>query len=46
MAVINPLLVYVVKNLLEINKMPDLNKLSIILKLNMILGLIAIYVGR
>ncbi len=46
MAVINPLLVYVVKNLLEINKMPDLKKLSIILKLNMILGLIAIYVGR
>ena len=46
MAVVNPLLVYVVKNLLEINKMPDLKRLSVILKLNMILGLIAIYVGR
>lgn len=46
MAVINPLLVYVIKNLLEINKMPDLNKLSLILKVNMIVGLTAIYLGR
>lgn len=46
MALINPLLVYVIKNLLETNKMPDLNKLSLILKVNMILGLTAIYLGR
>lgn len=46
MALINPLLVYVIKNLLETNKMPDLNKLSIILKVNMVLGLTAIYLGR
>lgn len=46
MAVVNPLLVYVIKSLLESGSAPDLNKLSFILKLNMIFGLTAIYFGR
>lgn len=46
MAAVNPLLVYVIKNLLETSKMPDLKKLSFILKLNMIAGLTAIYFGK
>ncbi len=46
MAVVNPLLVYVIKSLLESSRTPNLNKLSFILKLNMIFGLTAIYFGR
>jgi geranylgeranylglycerol-phosphate geranylgeranyltransferase len=46
MVIVNPLLVYVIKTLLENNQSVNLNKLSFILKLNMIFGLIAIYFGR
>lgn len=46
MAAVNPLLVYVIKSLLETSKMPDLRKLSFILKINMIVGLTAIYFGK
>jgi geranylgeranylglycerol-phosphate geranylgeranyltransferase len=46
MAAVNPLLVYVIKNLLETSKIPDLRKLSFILKINMIVGLTAIYFGK
>ncbi len=46
MAVVNPLLVYVIKSLLESGQTLNLNKLSFILKLNMIFGLTAIYLGR
>jgi len=46
MVIVNPLLVYVIKALLENNQSVNLNKLSFILKLNMIFGLIAIYFGR
>ncbi len=46
MAVVNPLLVYVIKSLLENSPKMNLNKLSFILKLNMIFGLTAIYFGR
>ena len=46
MAVVDPLLVYVVKSLLENKPAINLNKLSFLLKLNMIFGLTAIYFGR
>ena len=46
MAVVNPLLVYVIKSLLEVSETINLNKLSFILKLNMVFGLTAIYFGR
>ncbi len=46
MAVVNPLLVYVIKSLLESGKTLNLNRLSFILKLNMIFGLTAIYFGK
>ena len=46
MAVVDPLLVYVIKSLLETSPLLNLNKLSFILKLNMIFGLTAIYFGR
>ncbi len=46
MAVVDPLLVYVVKSLLENKPTLNLNKLSFLLKLNMIFGLTAIYFGR
>ncbi len=46
MAVVNPLLVYVIKSLIENGPKLNLNKLSFILKLNMIFGLTAIYFGR
>ncbi len=46
MAVVDPLLVYVVKSLLENKPALNLNQLSFLLKLNMIFGLTAIYFGR
>jgi geranylgeranylglycerol-phosphate geranylgeranyltransferase len=46
MAVVDPMLVYVIKSLLENKPAINLNKLSFLLKLNMIFGLTAIYFGR
>lgn len=46
MTVVNPLLVYVIKVLLQTKGTVKLNRLSFILKLNMIFGLAAIYMGR
>jgi geranylgeranylglycerol-phosphate geranylgeranyltransferase len=46
MVVVNPLLIYVIKSLLETDRTLNLNKLSFILKLNMIFGLTAIYFGK
>lgn len=46
MVAVNPLLVYVIKSLLEDRETVNLNRLSFILKLNMIFGLAAIYLGR
>lgn len=45
MIIVNPLLIYSIKNLFNNHSEKNLNKLSNILKLNMIFGLIAIYVG-
>jgi geranylgeranylglycerol-phosphate geranylgeranyltransferase len=46
MVLVNPLIVYVIKGLLETNKTAKLSKFSFILKLNMIFGLTAIYFGK
>ena len=46
MVTVNPLLIYVIKSLIEVKEKVNLNKLSFILKLNMIFGLTAIYFGR
>ncbi len=46
MAVVNPIMIYVVKSLFENSSLKNLNKLSILLKLNMVLGLLAIYLGK
>ena len=46
MAIVNSLLVYIVKSLFENVSIKNLNKLSFLLKLDMILGLIAIYLGK
>ncbi len=46
MAVVDPLLIYVIKSLFDTSPTFNLNKLSFILKLNMIFGLTAIYFGR
>jgi geranylgeranylglycerol-phosphate geranylgeranyltransferase len=46
LVVVNPLLGYVIKSLLENKNAINMKKLSLILKLNMIFGLTAIYFGR
>lgn len=46
MVIVNPLIVYVIKSLLQSGTSPSFNKLSFILKLGMIFGLTAIYFGR
>ena len=46
MAVVNPLLVYNLKILLNDHTSAKLNKISTILKLNMFIGLIAILLGK
>jgi geranylgeranylglycerol-phosphate geranylgeranyltransferase len=46
MVLVNPLIVYVIKSLLQSSPRAGLNKLSFILKLDMIFGLTAIYFGR
>jgi geranylgeranylglycerol-phosphate geranylgeranyltransferase len=44
--IIDPLLLYVVKSLNETNRNMNLKRLSLILKLNMVVGLIAIFLGK
>ncbi|UCH64362.1 MAG: geranylgeranylglycerol-phosphate geranylgeranyltransferase [Ignavibacterium sp.] len=46
MIIVNPLLVYFIKLLYEDNHYKNLNKLSNMLKLNMVLGLLAIILGK
>ena len=46
MAVVNPLLIYNLKILFKDHSSSKLNKISIILKLNMLIGLIAILLGK
>jgi len=46
MLVVNPILVYFLKLLYEKDENKNLNKLSNMLKLNMLLGLLAIFLGR
>ncbi len=46
MAVVNPLLVYNLKILFKDHSSSDLNKISNILKVNMLIGLIAILLGK
>ena len=46
MIVVNPIMVYFLKNLFGDDSPQDLNKLSNMLKLNMVFGLIAIFLGK
>lgn len=46
MSIVNPVLIYFIKELYNNNSSQKLNKLSNLLKLNMIFGLIAIYLGQ
>ncbi len=46
MVFVNPLLIYILKSLHENESVENLGRLSNLLKLNMVLGLIAIFVGR
>jgi len=46
MICVNPLMVYIVKSLFEDDSVKNLNKLSNLLKLNMVIGLIAIFLGK
>lgn len=46
MVVVNPVLFYSVKKLFDDSTLKNLKKISSLLKLNMILGLIAIYLGK
>lgn len=46
MLIVNPLLVYVIKKLFIIESKENFHQISLILKLDMIIGLIAIYLGK
>jgi geranylgeranylglycerol-phosphate geranylgeranyltransferase len=46
MIIVNPILVYIVKSIFEDSSKQNLGRLSSLLKLNMVIGLIAIYVGK
>lgn len=46
MAVVNPILIFILSSLIKDDSFGNLNKLSFFLKLNMIFGLIAIYFGK
>jgi geranylgeranylglycerol-phosphate geranylgeranyltransferase len=46
MVIVNPVLVFVIKSLYENDSRKNLNKLSFLLKLDMLIGLIAIYLGK
>lgn len=46
MVIVNPILVYIIKSIFEDSSKQNLGRLSSLLKLNMVIGLIAIYVGK
>jgi geranylgeranylglycerol-phosphate geranylgeranyltransferase len=46
MVIVNPILVYIVKSIFEDSSKQNLGRISSLLKLNMVVGLIAIYVGK
>jgi len=46
MIIVNPILVYIVKSAFEDSSKQNLGRLSSMLKLNMVIGLIAIYMGK
>lgn len=46
MIFVNPLMAYIIKSLFEDDSVKNLNKLSNLLKLNMVIGLIAIFLGK
>jgi geranylgeranylglycerol-phosphate geranylgeranyltransferase len=46
MIIVNPMLFYIVKSLFEDSSQRNLGRLSSMLKFNMVIGLIAIYVGK
>lgn len=46
MAIVNPLMVYIVKSLFDDDSTKNLNKLSNLLKLDMVIGLTAIFLGK
>lgn len=46
MIIVNPILVYIVKSVFEDSSKQNLGRLSSMLKLNMVIGLIAIYMGK
>lgn len=46
MVIVNPILVYIVKAIFEDSSKKNLGRLSSMLKLNMVIGLIAIYLGK
>ena len=46
MIVVNPLMIYILKDLYKDDSPKNLNKLSNMLKLNMVIGLIAIFLGK
>ena len=46
MIIVNPILFYIVKSLFEDESKQNLGRMSSLLKLNMVIGLIAIYIGK
>lgn len=46
MIIVNPILFYIVKSLFEDSSKQNLSRISSLLKLNMVIGLIAIYIGK
>lgn len=46
MIIVNPILFYIVKSLFEDSSKQNLGRMSSLLKLNMVIGLIAIYIGK
>ncbi len=46
MIVVNPLLVYFLKSIYKNHSIENLKKMSLLLKINMVIGLIAIYLGK
>ena len=46
MIIVNPILVYIVKSIFGDSSKQNLGRISSLLKLNMVIGLIAIYVGK
>jgi uncharacterized membrane protein len=46
MIIVNPILFYIVKSLFEDESKQNLGRISSLLKFNMVIGLIAIYIGK